>query len=279
VTSVPLPEAKNPSAPVSHPGRIVLAAVFLIFAAVVIRTLANPNIRARLPIYLALEFLYLAPFTLALWRSIRKPLIQHLYFVYQSSIVLVLIALRPRFDFIVVLFVLLSFQAVLIFSGRARWIWVAALAMLTCIPMMVALGALLGLSLALMPMTIGIVFAAYAAVTQEIEAGLRTRQTLMAELENANRQLTVSLGQAEELSAIQERNRLARGLHDSVSQTMFSISLHVHATQILLQRDPERLRPQLEELKGLTQGALAEMRGLIAQLRPQEDTPVGRPTP
>jgi signal transduction histidine kinase len=269
----------NPSTPVPRPGKIVVAAVYILYAAIVIRTLTNQNIRLRLPIYLALEFLYLVLFTLALWRPIRKPLMRHLYFVFQSLLVLVLIALRPRFDFIVILFVLLSFQAVLIFPGRARWIWVAALALLTTIPLMVALGALLGLSLALMPMTIGIIFAAYVAVTQEIETGLRKRQALLAELQEANRQLTVSAGQAEELSAIQERSRLARALHDSVSQTIFSITLYTRAAQLLLERDPDQLRPQLEQLQTLTQNALEEMRGLIAQLRPQESEPAGRPTP
>ncbi len=273
-----MPANINPATSDSRPGKLVDAAIYLLFAAVVIRTLANQNIRLRLPIYLALEFLYLASFTLALWRPIRQPLIRHLYFISQSFIVLVLIALRPRFDFIVVLFVLLSFQAALIFPGRARWIWVASLALLTSVPLMVGLGALQGLSLTLMPMTIGIVFAAWVAVRQEIEEGLRKRETLLNELREANQRLTVSARQAEELSGIQERNQLARELHDSVSQTIFSISLVTRAAQLLLERDPERLRPQLELLQSLTHNALVEMRGLIAQLRPPEGESAGRPT-
>jgi signal transduction histidine kinase len=261
------------STPDPRPGKIVIGAVYLLYAAIVIRTFANPNIRARLPIYLALEFLYLVLFTLTLWRPLRQPLWQHLYFVFQSLLVLVLIALRPRFDFMVILYVLLSFQAVMIFPGRTRWIWVAVLALLSSIPLMVGLGALQGLSLALMPMTIGLVFAAYVAVTQEIEAGLRNRQTLLAQLQEANRQLTASNDQVEELSAIQERNRLARELHDSVSQTMFSISLQARAAQIMLECEPDRLRSQLEQLQALTHNALEEMRGLIAHLRPQESEP------
>jgi signal transduction histidine kinase len=260
----------NPSPPGARPGKLVVAAAYLLFAAVVIRSLANQNIRTRLPIYLALEFLYLALFTLALWHPLHQPRMRHLYFVFQTLLVLVLIALRPRFDFIIVLFVLLSFQAVLVFSGRARWIWVASLALLNSIPLIVGLGALLGLSLALMPMTIGIVFAAYVAVTQDIELGLHERQALLAELQEANRQLAISIGQAEELSAIQERNRLARELHDSVSQTIFSIGLHTRSARILMERDPERVRPQLEQLQTLSNNALEEMRSLIAELRPQE---------
>jgi signal transduction histidine kinase len=193
-------------------------------------------------------------------------------------LVLALILLRPRFDFIVVLYVLLSLQAVLVFFGRTRWIWVALLSLLTSVPLMAALGALQGLALALMPMTIGIVFAAYVAVTQEIQVGLRKREALLVELQETNQRLTVSAGQAEELSAIQERNRLARELHDSVSQTIFSISLVTRAAQLLLEREPDRLRPQLEHLQRLTHNALAEMRGLIAQLRPPGGESAGRPT-
>jgi signal transduction histidine kinase len=105
---------------------------------------------------------------------------------------------------------------------------------------------------------------------QEIEAGVQRNEILLNDLREANRQLTEFAGQAEELSAIQERDRLARELHDSVSQTMFSISLHTRAAQILLERAPEHVRPQLERLKTLTHSALDEMRSLIAELRPVE---------
>jgi signal transduction histidine kinase len=264
---------------VARPGKLVITAVYLIFTAVLLRTLTNPNIHTRLPYYLGLEFLYLILLTLSLWRPPSKPLFQHLYFIFQSLFVLVLIALRPRFDFIVVLYVLLSLQAVLILSGRARWIWVGISTLLTGLPLMIGLGALLGLSLALMPMTIGLVFASYAAITQEIEEGLHNRQVMLADLQDANRQLTDFASQTEELSAIQERNRLARELHDSVSQTIFSITLFTRSTQLLLERDSNELRPQLERLQSLAQSALAEMRGLIAQMRPTSDESAQRPKP
>jgi signal transduction histidine kinase len=258
-------------APVARPGKIVVAAFYLLYAAVVIRTFTNQNIQARLPVYLALEFLYLVLFTHMLWHPFRQMLWRHLYFGFQSLLVLILVAMRPRFDFIVVLFVLLSIQEVLVFPGRARWIWGTLLALQTCIPLMIGLGVLQGLSLALMPITIGIIFAAYIAITQVIEAGLRNRQVLLDELKATNQQLTISAQQVEELSAIQERNRLARELHDSVSQTVFSISLHARAAQIMLEREPDHLRSQLELLQSLTHNALEEMRGLISQMLPQED--------
>ncbi len=261
----------------SRPGTIALIAVYFFYAAVVIRTLALQVIRPRLPVYLTLEFLYLMLFTLVLLRPIRQMVWQHLYFTLQSLIVLALLALRIKFDFIVVFFVLLSYQAALVFPGRVRWLWVAVLVVLTGLPLTIFLG-VNGLAVALLPMTIAIVFPAYATVIQEIESGLRTSETLLAELQEANRRLTVYAGQVQELASIQERIRLARELHDSVSQTIFSISLHSRAARLLVERDPDRLRLQLDQLRSLTQSSLAEMRGLIANLRPTEDSSSGRPT-
>lgn len=270
--------AEHPSPhPPSRPGTIALVAVYFFYAAVVVRTLALEAIRPRLPLYLTLEFLYLALFTLALWRPPRKPSWQHLYFSVQSILVLTLLLLRPRFDFIVLLFVLLSFQTALIFPGRARWGWVAILTLLTCLPLTIALG-VNGLAVALLPMTVGIVFPAYVTVNQEIEAGLHSNQVLLEELQHANLQLTAYASQVEDLSTIQERNRLVREMHDVVSQSIFGISLHSRAARLMQERDPEHLRPQLEQLRSLTEGCLEEMRNLIASLRPEGDDSDQQPT-
>jgi len=74
--------------------------------------------------------------------------------------------------------------------------------------------------------------------------------------------------QAEESAATMERNRLARDLHDAVSQTLFSASLIAEVLPRVYERDPEQGRQMLEELRQLTRGALAEMRTLLLELRP-----------
>jgi signal transduction histidine kinase len=73
-----------------------------------------------------------------------------------------------------------------------------------------------------------------------------------------------------ELSTIEERKRLARELHDSVTQTLFSIGLTAEAASELVRSDPQRARAELETLQELTQAALEEMRSLIFELRPAE---------
>jgi signal transduction histidine kinase len=184
--------------------------------------------------------------------------------------------MRLRFDFIIVLYIPLCYQAALLLGGQSRWIWVGIYLLLSCIPLTFALGILQGLAVALLPMTACLIFPAYVVVNRELEEADRASQAMLAELQETNRQLQSYAGQVDQLSAIQERNRLARELHDSVSQSMFSITLHVRAAQILLERSPERLRPQLEQLQTLTRSALQEMRGLITHLRPQENGSVGR---
>jgi signal transduction histidine kinase len=82
-------------------------------------------------------------------------------------------------------------------------------------------------------------------------------------IENAN-----LYNQASQLAALEERNRLARDLHDSVTQTLFSITLTAESMRTMMQKKPEKVEGQLERLQNLARGALAEMRALIFQLRP-----------
>jgi signal transduction histidine kinase len=72
-----------------------------------------------------------------------------------------------------------------------------------------------------------------------------------------------------ELSIVEERNRLARELHDAVSQKLFGLVLSAEAVETLLERDhPVEARAELERLHGLAKEAMEELRALVFELRP-----------
>lgn len=70
------------------------------------------------------------------------------------------------------------------------------------------------------------------------------------------------------MAIMTERNRLARDLHDAVTQTLFSASLIAEALPSLWENNPSEGRQLLEDLRRLSRGALAEMRTLLLELRP-----------
>ena len=74
--------------------------------------------------------------------------------------------------------------------------------------------------------------------------------------------------QEQKAAVLEERERLARELHDAVTQTLFSASMIAEATPALWEKDPAVGRQYLEQLPWMLRGALAEMRTLLMELRP-----------
>ena len=73
-----------------------------------------------------------------------------------------------------------------------------------------------------------------------------------------------------ELSVVEERNRLARDLHDSVSQTLFSMTLTAEAALAAIGNDPQAAAAEVANIRDLSRAALKEMRSLIFELRPAD---------
>ncbi|HEX6034521.1 MAG TPA: PAS domain S-box protein [Anaerolineales bacterium] len=74
--------------------------------------------------------------------------------------------------------------------------------------------------------------------------------------------------QAQAFAVLEERQRLAHNLHDAINQSLFSAGLIAEVLPRLWERDQEEARRSLEDLRRLTRGAMAEMRALLAELRP-----------
>ncbi len=75
--------------------------------------------------------------------------------------------------------------------------------------------------------------------------------------------------QAEQAATAAERHRLARELHDAVTQTLFSANLIADVIPLIWKRNPDEGMQSLEELRQLARGALAEMRTMLLEMRPE----------
>jgi two-component system nitrate/nitrite sensor histidine kinase NarX len=140
---------------------------------------------------------------------------------------------------------LLNDEAAVLIEGVKAWMWV---------PLAVKDRVIGG---------IGIAHAESDAFTTQ-QANLVLTMANQAAITMVNAQL---YEQAQTLAMLQERQRLAQNLHDAVNQSLFSAGLIAEVLPRLWDRDPAKGRRSLEDLRRLTRGALAEMRGLLAELR------------
>ena len=111
-----------------------------------------------------------------------------------------------------------------------------------------------------------VVFLTTAIITGQLAAAARRRAEQASSRE---RELRLLYEQAQELAALQERQRLARELHDSVSQVLYGIGLGTYTALNALESDPAQTRASLEYVLALGEAGLAEMRALIFELRPE----------
>jgi two-component system nitrate/nitrite sensor histidine kinase NarX len=141
---------------------------------------------------------------------------------------------------------LLGNQAMILLEGVQSWMWV---------PLAIK-GRMIG--------AVGVAHAKQNYFTAH-HAGLALTVANQAAITMANAELYEN---AQTLAALQERQRLARNLHDAVNQSLFSAGLIAEVLPRLWERDPVEGRQSLEDLRRLTRGAQADMRLLLAELRP-----------
>lgn len=131
-------------------------------------------------------------------------------------------------------------------------------------------------ALAMIPLIVrgwrtGLVVLSYPEVHEWSEADLQPYQATAAQLamaiDSRSQHLLLS-ERGQQLAVLEERRRLARELHDSVTQSLFSMSLLAQVVPDLWEIDQGEARSALGQIRDLTRGALAEMRALLFELRP-----------
>jgi signal transduction histidine kinase len=135
------------------------------------------------------------------------------------------------------------------------------------------------LALAMIPLMvrgrrIGLVVLSHPGSHEWSEAGLRPYHATAAQLAiaiDSRLQQRLLYERGQQLAVLQERERLARELHDSVTQLIFSTTLIAQSVAPAWKRDPLEGQKRVDRLLELSQTALREMRSLLFELRPVED--------
>jgi signal transduction histidine kinase len=205
----------------------------------------------------------------------RNRLLTYIYLFVQIAIICTVALITPTVDFFAALFMPLVVQVMHNFPQRAGFLITGIFTVIMAIFMFLGLDPEVALPLIFIYGVIYFLLAAFIAIIREAEAARDESHKQQAELKSAYRQLQSYTLQAEELAVLQERNRMARNLHDSVTQTIFSMRLTAEAARMLLDREPARVGVELDKLQALATSALAEMRSLIFELRPTAVTELG----
>ncbi|MFC1466804.1 MAG: PAS domain-containing sensor histidine kinase [Candidatus Brachytrichaceae bacterium NZ_4S206] len=111
-------------------------------------------------------------------------------------------------------------------------------------------------------------FPAEAAIAKLDRDGEQLFVVIMRDITQRQRAEDELRVRAQQAAVAAERSRLARDLHDAVTQTLFSVSVIADVLPRIWERNPEEGRRRLNELRQLSRGALAEMRTLLLELRP-----------
>jgi signal transduction histidine kinase len=190
----------------------------------------------------------------------------HIYLFIQTAIICMFALITPNVDFWTVLFLPLILLVMRFFSLRTGFLIIGIFSVIIAILLLMGFGAKVGLPLVFINIISAFLIAAFISIIREAEAARDEIQKKHAELMETQE----ALRQSEREKAItEERSRLARELHDSVTQSLHSSTLMAEAGQRLASAgDIQRARGYLIRLGEISQQALREMRLLVYELRP-----------
>ncbi len=254
--------------PVGRRMFIAYMALYLAFAAASARAIFELRQTDVFGYTAGLLAFYLVLLLATSWLIARNISFLHILNALQTVIALVLLIFVGEVDYFSLLFIPPCTQSILSFPRKTALIWIIGITLLMITAQFISFPLAESIGYIIIYPTAIFLFTALSYLAQQAEQAQNRSEALLVDLRKANQQLQEYASQVQELTAINERNRLARELHDSVTQTIFGLTLSAQAARILIDRNPERAVKELDHLQALAQSALAEMRALVQELRP-----------
>lgn len=188
------------------------------------------------------------------------------YVTVQTLLISGLVVMPPGQLIAVVLFFILSADVTMLFSQWVAALWIALFSVITLVTYVAIGGA--GAWMAVFIYVAGyIFFSTFAQQTARAEQAKSESQRLLNELQEAHRQLQEYAEQAEDLAIQEERNRMAREMHDTLGHRLTVSSVQLQAAERLITPDPERAREIVVTVREQIREGLGELRRTVATLR------------
>lgn len=191
-----------------------------------------------------------------------------------TLVTLLLIALETNFTLLIVFYYILSARTLFVFPNRVGYGWVLLFGIITTVFITRItwpewqLGMLNGLGA-----TCGYFFIGSAANAQQrAELANSESQRLLGELQAAHLQLQRYAAHAEALAVAEERNRLAREMHDTLGHRLTVAAVQLEGAQKLVARDPAKAEKMVATVREQVVEGLTELRQTVAALREPLET-------
>lgn len=245
-------------------------ATYLIYVAVLARALgwSQDSFPIPRPVWVLLVIFGLILFT-EQPLSRRLPWYPRLYTLFQSALVTAMLYIAPSVDIFPMLFYPLSFQAVKFFGRRIGFLCIAGFTLAMAGMFIFGLEWQSGLTMVLAGGAANVLMGSFAHLISRTDQRRQENQRLLGDLKEAYHQMKNSAAQAEALAAAEERHRLVRELHDSLTQTLFSMTLAGEAALLAVQEAPHQVEDHLARLQILSRSAVREVQSLTGQIPSQ----------
>jgi len=229
---------------------------------------------------LILVYMALSSFSMSPRIHNHKPRI-HALLSLQTGLVTALVLLEPETNFFIIWFYLQTVYALITLPMREAYVWLALFTLGTLGLLVNAYGWLGGMTGAIVYTSGFIFFWAFANLTRRAHAAREESERLLAELQQAHRSLQEYAAKAEALAVAEERNRLAREMHDTLGHRLTVSAVQLEAAERLIPSQPQRAAEMVATVRGQVRAALHELRQTVAALRqPLEDNlPLERALP
>lgn len=203
----------------------------------------------------------------------ERPYLVHLYLLCQMIIALAIsmqVPVRASAGISTFLFVL-SAQSMLFLPLLPGLVWIIVFISVTWIAGFVAVDvmhandfvAILGGYL---------FFGTFGAGLRQANEARQRSQQLLTELQEAHEQLKAYTSQAQQLAVAEERNRLAREMHDALGHRLTVAVVQLEGAQRLIPSNPERSASMIEAMRAQLKQALTELRQTVSALRSPENS-------